>query len=69
MIIYIILYLGSFLTCAYLDPGSGSIIIQLLLAALMGLGFVLRSQWKKIKSFFTRKKNISNNEKDVDKQY
>ncbi|MBT3313522.1 MAG: hypothetical protein HN390_02810 [Anaerolineae bacterium] len=33
----------------YLDPGSGSIIIQLLVAALLGAGFFIRSQWAKIK--------------------
>lgn len=28
---------------AYLDPGSGSILIQLLLAALVGIGVALRA--------------------------
>ncbi len=36
----------------YLDPGSGSIIIQLLVAALLGAGFFFRSQWAKIKKIF-----------------
>ena len=65
MLIYLFLYFASFLTCAYLDPGSGSIILQLLLAAIMGLGFVLRTQWNKIKRLLTRKKNISKDEIDV----
>jgi hypothetical protein len=39
---------------AYLDPGSGSIIIQLILAGLLGFGVFVRLQWKRIKSFFTR---------------
>ena len=34
---------------AYLDPGSGSLILQLILAALLGGLFILRSYWKKIK--------------------
>jgi len=33
---------------AYLDPGSGSFILQLILAALLGGAFVLKSYWKKI---------------------
>jgi hypothetical protein len=41
-------------TLAYLDPGSGSILIQLLIAGLLGAGFVLRSSWGKIKAFFRR---------------
>ena len=39
---------------AYLDPGTGSYIFQLLLAALVGLGFLIKVYWKKIKSFFAR---------------
>jgi hypothetical protein len=36
----------------YLDPGSGSFLIQLLIAALLGGAFVIRSYWKKIQGFF-----------------
>jgi len=38
---------------AYLDPGSGSFLLQILLAALLGGLFVLRSYWGKLKSFIT----------------
>ena len=38
----------------YLDPGSGSILLQLLLAAILGLGVILRTQWSKIKRLFKR---------------
>ena len=34
---------------AYLDPGSGSVIIQILIAALLGVGIALRASWGKIK--------------------
>jgi ABC-type dipeptide/oligopeptide/nickel transport system permease subunit len=37
---------------AYLDPGSGSFLIQLAIAAIVGMAFVIRSQWSKIKKFF-----------------
>ena len=33
---------------AYLDPGSGSFILQLILAAVLGGLLVLRSYWTKI---------------------
>jgi len=36
-------------THAYLDPGSGSLILQVILAILLGGLFILRSYWKKIK--------------------
>ncbi len=39
---------------AYLDPGSGSFIIQLLIAAVVGIGFVIKVYWKKIKGLFNR---------------
>ena len=34
---------------AYLDPGSGSFLLQLLIAALLGVGITLRATWSKIK--------------------
>lgn len=37
---------------AYLDPGSGSFLIQLLIAALLGIGIALRASWSKVKGFF-----------------
>jgi hypothetical protein len=37
---------------AYLDPGSGSFILQLLIAALLGGLFVIKTQWNKIVQFF-----------------
>ena len=36
----------------YLDPGSGSIIIQLAIAALLGLGIAIRASWGSIKKLF-----------------
>lgn len=36
----------------YLDPGSGSFLLQLLVAALLGLGVAIRASWSKIKGWF-----------------
>lgn len=38
---------------AYLDPGTGSYIFQLIMAGIVGLLFALKIYWKRIKSFFT----------------
>lgn len=38
---------------AYLDPGTGSYILQLLIAGLLGAAFALKLFWKNIKAFFT----------------
>jgi hypothetical protein len=45
--------LSSFLSIfarpqAYLDPGTGSIITQVVVAGLLGAGIFLRAFWKKI---------------------
>lgn len=40
----------------YLDPGSGSLIIQIVLAAVMGAGVAIGVFWRNIKAFFTGKK-------------
>jgi len=39
---------------AYLDPGSGSYLLQLLIAGLLGSLFVIRASWDRIKTFFRR---------------
>lgn len=36
----------------YLDPGSGSFLLQLLIAALLGIGVAIRASWTKIKGWF-----------------
>jgi hypothetical protein len=51
-------------TQAYLDPGSGSFLIQLLIAGVVGAGFLIKAYWKKIKGLFNR----SEAEKDNDEQ-
>ena len=39
---------------AYLDPGSGSFILQLLLAALVGGAFIIKTYWKRLTGFFRK---------------
>jgi hypothetical protein len=39
---------------AYLDPGTGSFLLQLLLATALGGMFVVKKFWKNIKEFFKR---------------
>ncbi|HVM72782.1 MAG TPA: hypothetical protein VMT91_13555 [Anaerolineales bacterium] len=47
----------------YLDPGSGSFLIQLLIAGLAGAGIAIAVSWGRIKRFFSKKKQA-----DVDKE-
>ncbi len=38
---------------AYLDPGTGSLILQMLIAALVAVSFSIKIFWKKIIAFFS----------------
>ncbi len=40
---------------AYLDPGTGSMLLQLLLGGVAGVVVVVKLYWERIKDFFTRK--------------
>ena len=42
----------DFTPLPYLDPGSGSFLIQLLIAALLGIGVAVRASWSRIKGWF-----------------
>jgi hypothetical protein len=48
----------------YLDPGSGSILIQMVIATLLGGGIFVRSQWARIKKWFGKSEDIDENEDD-----
>ncbi len=41
---------------AYIDPGTGSNILQVLLAFIIAIPFVLKTYWKRIKLYFVRNK-------------
>jgi len=41
----------------YIDPSSGSYIVQVLIAAAMGAGYVIKTSWWRIKGLFQRKKD------------
>lgn len=51
-------------TQSYIDMGTGSMILQLILGVILGLGVFVRLFWKNIKNFFTRGKAKS--EEDLD---
>lgn len=51
---------------AYLDPGSGSFLIQILLAALLGIGVAIRASWSKIKKFFGKNQATGPTDEDDD---
>jgi hypothetical protein len=50
----------------YLDPGSGSFIIQIAIAVLLGLGVALRASWGRIRTFFGAKPKAEEEDDDSD---
>jgi|TARA_B100001079_G_scaffold164923_1_gene141501 hypothetical protein len=40
---------------AYIDAGTGSAILTLLIGAIVGIGVTLRMYWEKLKYKFTKK--------------
>ena len=52
----------------YLDPGSGSYILQILLAGLLGGFFVVKANWLRIKAMLSRKNTDQKDETGNDQQ-
>jgi len=40
---------------AYLDPGTGSFVFQMVAAAVVSVGFVARAYWHRLRGFFARR--------------
>lgn len=49
---------------AYLDPGTGSFVLQIIAASIVAVAFFVRKFWSKITSLFTHKQPNSANGKD-----
>jgi len=54
-IFFFIMYFGFQVNAyAYLDPGTGSIILQAIIAAIALVGSYVGFYWRKVKEFFKR---------------
>ena len=51
---------------AYLDPGTGSILIQSLIAALAAGAYAIKMYWYRIKGFFSRSADQDNQNTDIE---
>ena len=49
---------------AYIDPGSGSYILQLIIAGLLGAGVAVKIYWKKIKASISHRFSGGQSETD-----
>jgi hypothetical protein len=54
----------------YLDPGSGSFLIQLLIAAIAGVSIAVGANWRKLKRMLSKnkKKTETDDEEDDDNE-
>jgi len=50
----------------YLDPGSGSLLVQILIAVILGLGVALRASWGRIKGLFGKRKSTDEDDRADD---
>ena len=50
---------------AYLDPGSGSYILQMIIAGVLGGFYALKLYWNKIINFIKGNSNDSDSEEDL----
>ncbi len=55
MILLVLVALCSFNASAYLDPGSGSYIVQMLIAGAVGGAYAIKLYWQRIVFFFKGK--------------
>lgn len=60
--IVLLSYLLNNTAYAYIDPGTGTIILQAIVGAIAAGIVTIKLYWYKLKAFFTKKKD-----KDIDK--
>lgn len=56
LVIGSLLFFTTYSAHAYIDPGIGSFVFQLLIAGLVGASFLIKIFWRRIVKFF--KKNV-----------
>lgn len=57
LIVFVWLVLFTKPVYAYLDPGSGSMVLQLILGGLAGVAVILKLYWRRLLNFFGIAKN------------
>lgn len=48
----------------YIDPGSGSYLVQVIIAAVLGVLFYFKNAWAWVKSFFIKTKPRAEEQKN-----
>jgi hypothetical protein len=59
---------GNWVVFAYVDPGTGSYLLQVALAALLGAGYAIRHFWTGVRDLFRRVPAASADDRSVSRQ-
>lgn len=59
----LLLWLFTLPLCSYIDPSTGSIIIQIIVAGVLASTFFFKTQWLKVSNFFKKIFGKNNNNK------
>jgi hypothetical protein len=51
---------------AYLDPGTGSFLIQIIVGGFLGGIFIIKGYWQRISAFFSKNKQDDSSKKSED---
>ncbi len=65
-VVALVLVLISGNAYGYIDPGTGSYLLQLLIAGVMGSLFVIGMFWRKVKAFFLSRFTKENPQEEED---
>lgn len=58
LIVLVTLLLLNSPAYAYIDPGTGSFIIQGIIASFLSVVFTCKMYWQRIKNYFSKNKNL-----------
>ena len=65
IIITVLLLLVSTAAVAYLDPGTGSMLLQVILGGVAAVGVAVKLYWHKLRAAFGMTKKDSNEDESV----
>ena len=62
LILFLFIYFSTqTIAHAYIDPATGTIILQALIGGIVAAGAAVSLYWRKLKSFFSKKKKDEKN--------
>ena len=66
VLIVLIFSMSALPSYGYIDPGTGSLIIQSIIGAIAAIGVTLKLYWHKLKLFFSRNRAVEETKSEED---